>query len=106
MEVTDVMTPEEVDVLGVNDMTADQKQDLLAWGLRMFSLGQYAVGDIEDIKYDGKLIVLDDGSRWVVDSYDTDTADMWGSYEKVVVIDGEMYKLDESEKISVEQDYD
>jgi hypothetical protein len=63
------------------------------------------VADIEEVKYDGRLIILDDGSRWEVESFDSSTADMWGAMDKVVVIDDEMYKLEDLEKVSVTQEY-
>ena len=74
--------------------------------MRMFSLGQHVVADIEDIKYDGRLVILDDGTRWEVDALDAVTADMWSPMDKVVVIDDEMFKLDEFEKVAVQQDFD
>ena len=51
-------------------------------------------------------IVHDDGTRWEVDRVDASTADMWSSTDKVVVIDGEMFKLDDREKVEVQQDDD
>jgi len=71
----------------------------------MYQLGQHVVADIEEVKYDGRLIILDDGSRWEVESFDSSTADMWGAMDKVVVIDDEMYKLEDLEKVSVTQEY-
>lgn len=106
MEITDLMTLEEIEILEIKNMTEKQKQCLVDYSLKTYTLGQHAVGDIESIKYDGKLVVLDDGSRWVVDDLDRHTVEFWGEFEKVVVIDGEMFKLDDSEKVSVEPDYE
>lgn len=106
MKIADLMSTEEIELLGVNKMTAEQKQCLIDYSFKTFTLGQHAVGDIEAIKYDGKLVVLDDGSRWVVDDLDRDTVELWGEFEKVVVIDGEMFKLDDFEKVMVEPEYD
>jgi hypothetical protein len=100
------MTPQEMDQIGVHSLTDAQKQALFARGIRMYGLGQHTVGDIDSIKYDGKLILLDDGSRWEVDSLDADTANFWSELDKVVVIDDVMYCIEDSEQVSVQQDYD
>jgi hypothetical protein len=86
-------------------MTQEQKNALGLWAMKMYELGQHIVEDISDVKYDGRLIIFQDGTRWEVDSMDSSTADMWSSFDKVVVIDNEMYKLDELEKVSVEQEF-
>lgn len=105
MTLEQLMSPEELIATGSDSLTAEQQEALLNWGMRMYQLGQYVVADIDEIKYDGRLIVLDDGSRWEVDSFDSSTAETWGPMEKVVVIDDEMYKLDDLEKVSVTQEY-
>lgn len=69
-------------------------------------MGQHTVGDFVDIKYDAKVIALDYGSSWVVDDLDKYTAELWAEFAKVVVIDDEMYKLDEAEKAMVTPDFD
>jgi hypothetical protein len=106
IELEKLMRPEEMELLGVGSMTEEQRQTISNFGMRMYTLGQHIVADIEDIKYGGKLIVLDDGSRWEVDEIDASTAEMWGPFDKVVVIDNEMFKLDDLEKVAVEQEYD
>lgn len=98
-----LMSQDEIERIGVQSMTETQQQALLEWALRMYKLGQHIVEDIDEIKYSGRLIILDDGTRWEVDELDADTADMWSSTDKVLVIDDEMYNLDQLEKISVEQ---
>lgn len=104
IEIEKVMDPDEMKAIGVASMTQKQREALLQWGMRVYALGQHVVADIEAIKYDGHLILLDDGSRWEVDDTDTDTADLWSELDTVVVIDGEMYRLDALEKISVTED--
>jgi len=104
MELEKLMRPHEMEQVGVAKLTDQERQALLQWGLRMFRLGQYVVGDIQEIKYDGRLIVLDDGSRWEVDSIDVSTADLWMPMDKVVVIDDTMYKLDEFDRITVQRE--
>lgn len=105
MTLEQLMSAEELQATGSISLTADQQEALLNWGMRMYQLGQHVVADIEEVKYDGRLVILDDGSRWEVDSFDSSTAEMWGPMERVVVIDDEMYKLDDLEKVSVTQEY-
>ncbi len=105
MDLDRLMTIEEQREAGCTSLTPQQKEALVAWGLKMYQIGQHVVGNIEDVKYDGRLVILDDGSRWEVDSLDSSTAEMWGFLDKVVVIDDEMYKLDESERVSVTQEH-
>jgi len=90
--------------LGGDNMSEEQKRVLLSWGMRMYGLGQHRIANIEAVKYDGRLIVLDDGSRWEVNSTDHVTASMWSGYERVVVIDDRMFLLDENEAIRVDEE--
>ena len=69
----------------------------------MYSLGEHKVADIYEIKYEGRLIILDDETQWEVDSLDSSTSEMWDSFDKIVVIDDEMFKLDGNEKVSVQE---
>jgi len=105
MTLEQLMSAEELQATGSFSLTAEQQEALLNWGMRMYQLGQHVVADIEEVKYDGRLVILDDGSRWEVESFDASTAEMWSPMEKVVVIDDEMYKLEDLEKVSVTQDY-
>jgi len=104
LEMHKFMRTEEIQNTGVNKLNENEKQELLKWGLRMFSLGQHHNGEIEAIKYDGRLIILDDGTRWEVEDYDSSTSSLWDTYDKVVVINDEMYKLDDSEKVTVTEE--
>lgn len=104
LEIEKIMVEDEVNRCGINKLSANEKENLAKWGLRMFGMGQHTVGDIEEIKYGGRLIILDDGSRWEVDEFDASTAEFWSEFEKVVVIDGDMYLLNESDKVSVQED--
>jgi hypothetical protein len=106
VELDKLMRSDEMQCLGVESMTDEQRKILTDWGMRMFTLGQYVVAEIADIKYDGKLIILEDGTRWEVDMIDTTTSEMWSPMDKVVVIDDEMFKLDDLEKVAVLQDFD
>lgn len=97
-----MMTLDEMQASGINKLSESEQQELLRWGLRMYGLGQHKVGDIHDIKYDGRVVVLDDGSRWEVESYDASTVDFWGEFTKVAIIDDEMYRLEESVSVTEE----
>jgi len=59
---------------------------------------------VEDVRYGGRMVVLDDGSRWEVGEADSCVSESWSSMDNVIVIDNEMYKLDDSEKVSVERE--
>jgi hypothetical protein len=104
IELETLLHGDEAERIGIASFSEAQKQALAQWGMRMYGLGQHTVADIEEIKYDGRLIIFDDGTRWEVDSSDAVTAETWSVAEKVVVIDGEMFKLDEFEMVHVEQE--
>jgi hypothetical protein len=63
--------------------------------------GDAVVTRIKAIKYGGRLVILEDGSRWEVDELDEATAELWEVGGQVVVLDGEMSFLDDAEKVSV-----
>ncbi len=106
IDLEELMQPDEICRIGIQEMTEEQQQALASWGMRMFSLGQHIVGNIENVKYNGRLIILDDDTRWEVDELDASTAEMWDTMDRVVIIDNEMFKLDDLEKVSVQQDED
>ncbi|MEQ1450516.1 hypothetical protein ACTJIX_02130 [Acinetobacter sp. 22323] len=103
IDLDKMMTPDEIHASGINKLSESEQQEILRWGLRMYGLGQHKVGDIHEIKYEGRVIVLDDGSRWEVASYDASTVDFWGEFTKVAIIDDEMYRLEEC--VSVSEDF-
>lgn len=82
---------------------ADAKQ-IWEWGFNMFQLASSENGTIEEIKYDGHVIVMDDGTRWEVDEIDSGTAEFWDTGDRVVVVEDRMYRLDESESVAVQKD--
>jgi hypothetical protein len=100
----ELLTAQERAALKVDFMTKEQQVALHAWGLRMFSLAEQEIGEISAIKYSGRLIVLDDGSRWEVDEIDDLTSSMWSEGDRVIVIDDRMYRLDDLESVAVEKD--
>jgi hypothetical protein len=85
-------------------LPAETQEQIGRFGLQMYSLGQHVVSEISEIKYDGRLIILDDGTRWEVDSIDASTSELWSGFSKVVVIDGEMYNIEDAEKVSVQEE--
>ena len=101
-----LLRDDEWSACGLAKLDGDEISRLYAWGMRMYSLGQHVVGRIADVKYDGKLVVLDDGTRWEVDSIDAGTAGVWSPVDQVIVIDNEMYNIEGSERIAVQEDLD
>jgi hypothetical protein len=85
----------------LRNLSEEEVKAIFDWGLRTFRLGSSEQGTISEIKYDGHLVVLDDGSRWEVDDGDTYTTDGWCEGDEVVVINGRMYRLDELESVEV-----
>jgi len=96
------MNPEEYRTLDIENLPPKTAKVWLEWGMRMYRLSQHVTGYIEEIKYNGHVIILDDGSRWEVDEYETSVSEMWSEGERVVVIDDEMFKVDDDEKVSVQ----
>ncbi|MCE2752654.1 MAG: hypothetical protein LW720_12285 [Pirellula sp.] len=82
---------------------ADAKQ-IWEWGFKMLQIASSENGTIDEIKYDGHIIIMDDGTRWEVDDIDTGTAEFWDTGDRVVVVDDRMYRLDESESVAVQKD--
>ena len=87
--------------LKLSDLSDEDVKAIFDWGMWTYGLGSSDQGSIDEIKYDGHLVVLDDGSRWEVDDGDTYTADGWCEGDEVVVINGRMYRLDELESVEV-----
>ena len=106
LELEKILLPEEYEGLRVAAFTPGQREMLVQCFMRAFQLGEHVTGTIEKIKYNGRLVILDDDSRWDVDELDADTACMWDVGDEVVIVDGKMYKLDEAEAVTVEKDDD
>ena len=104
MGIEDLMTAEERDQTGVASMTERQKQALLAWGVRMHTLGASHIGEIERIKHGGHLLVLADGSRWEVEEDDAYTTESWSEGDRVVIVGSDMFRLEDCETVSVMPD--
>lgn len=72
--------------------------------MRAYSIGKHTFGNVEEIKYDGRLIILDDGSRWEVNEIDSPTCEFCNCFDKVVVIDDAMFNLGGCESVQVEEE--
>ena len=86
-------------------MTPAQQHSLGEFGFHMFRLALPTVEDIDEIKYEGRLVILADGSRWEVSSLDSGTVDSWGPFSRVAIIDDVMYDLKDAEKADVTAEY-
>lgn len=84
-----------------DNLDNDGRQRLGKFAYHMYSLGQHLVSTIDKVKYDGRLLVLEDGSRWEVDELDCNDANLWAEMDKIVIIDGEMYNIENAEKVRV-----
>ncbi len=103
-ELRKMMPPEVFDILAVGEMPENIAKALFDWGMYTYGLGQHTTGCIDEIKYDGHIVVLDDGTRWEVDDGDTHISDLWSPGDRVVIVDDEMFRLDELEKVNVQED--
>ena len=101
MKLSQIMTLEEAQAIGVRLLSDAQKDALSKWGLKMFGLGQSGTGMIDEIKFDGRLIILDTGERWEVDSIDADTSDLWSAGDRVVILAGTMFNIEGAESVDV-----
>ena len=90
--------------LNWDQLTSDEREAIGEFGFEMYCLGKPTVADIDEIKYDGRLVVLDDGSRWEVSSIYVDDVDLWSPYGKVVILDDVMYRLDDAEHADVTEE--
>jgi hypothetical protein len=85
----------------LRSLSEEDVKAIFDWGIRMFQLGSSEQGTIYEIKYDGHLVVLDDGSCWEVDDGDIYMTGGWCEGDEVVVIDARMYRLDVLESVEV-----
>jgi hypothetical protein len=58
---------------------------------------------IEEVLADGKILKLEDGSLWRVDSLDTVTSAVWVPMSDVIVCDDTIVNVDDSETVHVHQ---
>jgi hypothetical protein len=91
--------------LEINNLTELKHQALKSWSSYWFTLGQHRCENIEAVKYEGRLVILEDGSRWEVPKEKSHITESWAPGEKVAVIDDTIYKLNELESTLVEEDF-
>lgn len=96
--------PAMIHGIPIAKLSAIDAKQIWEWGFKMFQIASSESGTIDEIKYDGHIIVMDDGTRWEVDDIDTGTAEFWDTGDRVVVVDDRMYRLDESESVAVQKD--
>ena len=87
-----------------NELPEDVQEEIGKYGLHMYSQGRHLVSAISEVKYEGRLVILEDGTRWEVDTVDAPTCKFWGENSKVVVLDREMYCLEVCEKVAVRKE--
>ena len=94
---------------GVDKLSNQEQKNLWEWywntHLLLNRLSESKVSSIEKIKYDGKLIVCEDGTKY--ESSDDYISDTWFEGDKIAIVnDSEMFNLDQLEKINITRDDD
>ncbi|KUI09907.1 hypothetical protein AU190_05700 [Mycolicibacterium acapulense] len=87
-----------------DSLTEEQQRAVIDYGSWTYRIASPTVAEIDEIKYDGRLVILDDGSRWEVSSLDVTDVDLWSPYGKVVVLDDVMYRLEDAEHADVTEE--
>jgi len=75
---------------------------LLAAGLLLIAVAARACEAghwIENVSDDGRVVVLEDGSVWLVDDVDTVFSMTWVDAEDIVACQGKLINLDENEAV-------
>jgi hypothetical protein len=96
--------PSTINGIPIAEFTDNDAKAICNWGSKMTELYGYEQGKIDEVKYEGHIIKMEDGTRWEVDEVDTSTSGLWDVGDHVVVINDRMYKLDESESVAVEKE--
>ena len=104
MDLKNFFTAEEYNILNVESMNEQQSEILHSWMLRMIGLMAPTEGHITRIKYDGKLIQLTNGKRYEIDEIDAFTSELWSEGDRVIILDGKMYNLENAESADCEED--
>ncbi len=103
-QIYGLLDRDELAILQVKQMTDEQRITLLKCMLRYARESGGKIFEIASIKYSGRLVVLDDGSRWEVDADDASTSGRWCEGDRVWMIGAEMHRINESDKASVSQE--
>lgn len=88
----------------LNELPDEDVKAIFEWGMWTFNLGSSEQGTIDEIKYDGHLVILADGSRWEVEDGDAYTVEGWTAGDEIVIVSERMYRLDESESAAVSKE--
>jgi hypothetical protein len=104
VDYTRVVSARWRELLRWDELSEDLQQQIGRFAVHQYDLGKHVSSEISEIKYDGRLIILEDGSRWEVDSMDVGTSEFWQTFSKVVIIDGEMFNIEDAEKVAVQEE--
>ncbi len=85
----------------LNELPDEDVKAIFEWGMWTFNLGSSEQGRIDEIKYDWRLVILSDGSRWEVEDGDAYTVDGWVAGDEIVIVSDRMYRLNVSESVTV-----
>ena len=85
----------------LNELPFEDIKSLFEWGITTFRLGSSEQGTIDEVKYDGHLVILSNGTRWEVGDGDTFTSEGWTAGDEVVIVNDRMYLLDELDSVAV-----
>ncbi len=96
------MSEQEIVECGIKKLSETEKRSLISFVLKIHNMLSPKIAEIEKIKYEGRLIILDDGSRY--ESQNTFISESWSEGDKVAIIDDEMFLLDESQMVEVEEE--
>jgi hypothetical protein len=96
------MSEQEIVECGIKKLSETEKQSLISFVLKIHNMLSPKIAEIEKIKYEGRLITLDDGSRY--ESQSSFISESWSEGDKVAIIDDKMFLLDESQMVEVEEE--
>jgi predicted RNA-binding Zn-ribbon protein involved in translation (DUF1610 family) len=102
----DTLTHTQKDLLNFDGMNEEQKRVLNEWAFAIYTAGEQAgdrkaIGRIKATLESSRTIVLDDGSRWALKEEGEPQIRSWNEDDRVAVIDGEMFNLENGEKVEV-----
>jgi len=89
--------------MGLDKLSEAELDRVGQWLLNLLNLCGARKCCVDEIRGDGHLVRLDDGSMWEVSSVDAPTADLWSAMDEIIVYEGRMYRIDDSEAVDVEE---
>lgn len=102
--VFSLLEKEERDSLGVKLMNDEEKLALVKCLLSQRRKVECRFYVVEEVRYGGRLIVLDDDSRWEVDDVDITKSRHWVASDRVLLVDGTLIRLDQTKSVSVKNE--